>query len=70
MAIMNEQEPLEITGEEIAWLASMQLHSQYRIYDVLLSILAALGHSESAKKLQELHEKGEFLYPPPIPDGE
>lgn len=65
-----EDEEVELTGEEIAWLASMHFHSQYRIYDALLSILAALGHADGAKSLQAMHEKGEFLYPPPIPDGE
>jgi hypothetical protein len=65
-----ENEEVGITGEEVAWLASMHFHSQYRIYDALLSILAALGHSDAAKNLQAMHERGEFLYPPPIPDGE
>jgi hypothetical protein len=67
----DEYEEVEqISAAEVAWLASMHFHSQYRLYDAMLSILAALGHSQAAKDLQALHERGEFLYPPPIPDGE
>ena len=47
------------------------IDSQYRIYDVMLSILAAAAGSETAKALQEMHYNSEFLYPPPfMTDGE
>jgi hypothetical protein len=58
-----EEEPVEFEPEE--YYAMMMLNSQFRIYDALLSLLAATTDSETAKKLQTLHEKGEFLYPPP-----
>lgn len=65
-----EEEP-EVTLDDIAWISSLIINSQFRIYDVLISLLAVLGGSEKAKQLQELHEKGGFLFPPPhIYDGE
>lgn len=53
----------ELTDEH--YYAMMMLNSQFRIYDALLSLLAASTDASTAKALQALHEKGEFLYPPP-----
>jgi hypothetical protein len=65
---MEKEEEVTISPEEVAWLATVHLNSQLRIYDALLSILAAVGSSQAAKDLQQLHEQGEFLYPPPFSD--
>jgi hypothetical protein len=67
-----EDEEEVITYEDIAWLTSLIVNSQFRIYDVLISILAASAGSEKAKQLQEMHEEGKFLFPPPhiYTDGE
>lgn len=72
---MEDEEELdseEIETEELAWIAYMLINSNVRMYDALISILAVLGGSEKAKQLQELHESGEYLFPPPYlgPDGE
>ena len=65
-----EEEP-EVTPEELAWIGYIIVNSQFRIYDSLISLLAVLGGSDKAKSLQEMHERGEFLFPPPhIYDGE
>jgi len=58
-----EDEELVLEPEE--YYAMMMLNSQFRIYDALLSLLAASTDAQTAKALQALHEKGEFLYPPP-----
>jgi hypothetical protein len=63
---MEDEEELELEPEE--YYAMMMLNSQFRIYDALLSLLAATADPDTAKKLQALHEKGEFLYPPPYLD--
>jgi hypothetical protein len=66
----------EVTLEEIAWIAYIMVNSQFRIYDALVSLLAATAGSDKAKQLQQLHEQGKFLFPPPHlqqeeePDGE
>jgi hypothetical protein len=63
---MEDEE--ELTSED--YYAMMMLNSQFRIYDAILSLLAATADAETAKALQSIHEKGEFLYPPPYFDEE
>jgi hypothetical protein len=60
----------EIGAEEFAWIAYMLINSNVRMYDVLISILSVLGGSEKAKALQELHESGQYLFPPPFIEPE
>lgn len=48
----------------------LNLNAQFRIYDALLAILSSLAGSEKAKQLQQLHETGQFLYPPPFMEYE
>lgn len=65
-----EEQP-EIDGEEyvdleeLAWIAYMMINTNVRIYDVLISLLSVMGGSERAKQLQQLHEEGGYLFPPP-----
>ena len=59
-----EEEP-EVTLDELAWIAYIIVNSQFRIYDALISILASTAGSDRAKQLQQLHEEGQFLFPPP-----
>ena len=63
---MEDEE--ELTSED--YYAMMMLNSQFRIYAAILSLLAATADAETAKALQSIHEKGEFLYPPPYFDEE
>lgn len=73
-----EEEPEVTDGEdyvdleELAWIAYMMINTNVRIYDVLISLLSVIGGSEKAKQLQQLHEAGGYLFPPPYlePDGE
>lgn len=58
-----EEEP-EVSTEELAWIAYMLINSNIRMYDVLMGIFASLAGSEKAKQLQELHEDGNYLFPP------
>jgi hypothetical protein len=60
----------EVSTEELAWIAYMLVNSQFRIYDVLISMLAVTGGSDKAKSLQDMHERGEFLFPPPYIEEE
>jgi hypothetical protein len=62
----------EVGTEELAWIAYMMINTNVRMYDVLISIFSVLGGSEKAKALQELHEAGGYLFPPPYleQDGE
>jgi hypothetical protein len=55
----------QIDPEELSWVMYLYLNSNIRIYDALLTLIAGLVGSEQAKNLQQLHEKGSFLYPPP-----
>jgi len=61
-----------VSTEELAWVAYMLVNSNVRMYDVLISILSVLGGSDKAKALQQLHESGGYLFPPPYieMDGE
>jgi hypothetical protein len=66
-----ENEKLALEDADWAFFIGAMIDSQYRIYDVMLSILAAAAGSETAKALQEMHYNSEFLYPPPfMTDGE
>lgn len=56
----------KLTVEDVAWLASMHMDIQFRLYDVMISILAATAGADTAKNLQQLHEDGQYLYPPPV----
>lgn len=57
----NEQ----LTIEEISFLFSAHIDTQIKIYDCLITLIATQAGSEIAKELQELHEQGKYLYPPP-----
>ena len=56
--------PLEITQDDIAYTIGWYMNTERRIYDVLLAILATTN-PDKAKQLHQLHENGEFLFPPP-----
>lgn len=53
-----------ITTDDIAFFMALHIESQRRIYDVVLAQLAAVAGAEKAKELQQMHEQGNFLYPP------
>lgn len=57
-------EDVTITGNDIAFFMMEQLESQRRVYDCLLTLIAAIAGDEAAVTLQETHERNEFLYPP------
>lgn len=59
-----------LTEYDIIYWMGWHMDSQRRIYDVLLGLLASATTSEQAKQLQELHAKGEFLYPPLYAQGD
>lgn len=62
----SNEAPLEFNIEDvIAWMGFM-MEAQQRNYDCMLTLIAASGHGDKAKQLQELHEQGQFLYPPPV----
>jgi hypothetical protein len=67
---MAELEGVGITEEDVAYFLGWMMNTGRRNYDILLAILAT--HSpEKAKELYEIHERGEFLFPPPwAQDGE
>lgn len=66
-----EEEKIKLEDADWAFFMGAMIDSQYRIYDVLLSVLAATAGSEAAKNLQAMHYQSEFLYPPPfLDDGE
>lgn len=56
----------QLDNEEIAFIIATHLDTQLRIYDCLLTLVAAQAGPETAKSLQELHEQGDYLYPPPF----
>lgn len=53
-----------LTIDDIVYFMGWHMDSQRRIYDVLLSLLAAQGLNDKAKQLQTMHAEGKFLYPP------
>lgn len=62
-----------VENEELDYKYSvdfLHLNSQFRIYDALLAILSSLAGSDKAKQLQQLHETGQYLYPPPFMEYE
>ena len=73
---MENQEELEedyeeeVDIEDLTWVMYLYLNSNIRIYDALLTLIAGLVGSDKAKQLQQIHEKGQYLYPPPFVKNE
>lgn len=65
----NEETP-EITMDDVVYFMGWHIDSQRRIYDCMLALIATLGENEKAKELQAMHERGQFLYPPPWAQGQ
>jgi len=65
IAMVDDTDDTELTVDDIVFWMGWQMELGQRQYDVLLALLAALGQSGKAKELQQLHEQGEYLYPPP-----
>lgn len=59
------EEP-QINNEELAYMAFLLINSNFRIYDTLITLVAGLVGADQAKQLQAMHERGEFLFPPPF----
>lgn len=56
----------ELSPEEHAMIwQSNNIVALMRIYDALLTLLAATAGKEIAEELQEAHERGDYLFPPP-----
>lgn len=60
----------ELTLEDVLYFMGFMMDSQRRIYDVLLANLAAQGYNDKAHELQQMHERGQFLFPPPGQDDD
>jgi len=53
--------------EDFYAFTSLHLTGLFRIYDLLLVLIAADVSSDRAKDIQRIHEEGKFLFPPPFP---
>jgi hypothetical protein len=64
------EDEILISPADIAYTIGWIMNTHRRMYDVLVAILAT--HSpDKAKELYDMHERGEFIFPPPwVGDGE
>lgn len=59
------EEPLALDEESLIYAIGWHMDSQRRLYDIGLTLVAHFTGKENAAKLQQAHESGDFLYPPP-----